>query len=153
MVVGTLKPSITFGLLGLLQLTPSLLPLLPSLQLTTACSPHSSSLPAHSPCSSSLPLLQLAPSLPPSPPEVVGTPIHTKLFIGHWKQAGSKGSKLEWAGARGASWEQAGVRGASWEWGEPVLAYQNWWAHWNLPRHVVGTPKCTPQYPLGPTCA
>ena len=79
----------------LAPLTPSLLPMLPSLQLTPARSPHSSSLPACSPHSSSLPLLQLAPSLPPSSPEVVGTPIHTKLFIGHWKQAGSKGSKLE----------------------------------------------------------
>ena len=60
--------------------------LLISLQLTPACS---SSLPAHSPCSS---LLQLAPACPlaPCPPEVVGTPIHTKLFIGHWEQAGSE---------------------------------------------------------------
>ena len=32
----------------------------------------------------------------PCPPEVVGTPIHTKLFIGIWEQAG-------------VSWEQAGV--------------------------------------------
>ena len=48
----------------------------------------------------------------PCPPEVVGTPIHTKLFIGIWDQAG-------------VSWEQTGVRrsklggwrelGVSWE--------------------------------------
>ena len=66
-----------------------------SLPLLPACSPHSSSLPACSPISSLLP----ARSLAPCHPEVVGIPIHTKLFIGHWEPAGSK---LEGAGA---SWE------------------------------------------------
>ena len=66
-----------------------------SLPLLPACSLHSSSLPACSPISSLLPACPLA----PCHPEVVGIPIHTKLFIGHWEPAGSE---LEGAGA---SWE------------------------------------------------
>ena len=45
-----------------------------------------------------IPLIQLPSSSRPlahCPPEVVGTPIHTKLFIAHWEWAGSE---LEWAG-------------------------------------------------------
>ena len=53
--------------------------------LLPACPPHSSLLPAH--------------PLAPCHPEVVGIPIHTKLFIDHWEQAESE---LEGAGA---SWE------------------------------------------------
>ena len=54
--------------------------------------------------------------MPPSPlpPEVVGTPIHTKLFIGIWEQAGSE---LEQAGVSyytGESWE-SWEAGESWE--------------------------------------
>ena len=42
--------------------------------------------------------------LAPFPPEVVGTPIHTKLFIGIWERAGSKlGVSCEQAGA---SWSK-----------------------------------------------
>ena len=66
-----------------------------SLPLLPAHSPCSSSLPACSPISSLLPAHPLA----PCHPEVVGIPIHTKLFIGHWEPVGSK---LEGAGA---SWE------------------------------------------------
>ena len=82
--------------------TPSSLPLL------QACSPHSSLLPTR--------------PLAPYHPEVVGIPIHTKLFIGHWKPAGSK---LEPAGSEGSSrnpgilreqGDQAGSElGASWD--------------------------------------
>ena len=57
--------------------------------------------------------------LAPCPPEVVGTPIHTKLFIGIWEWAGSKlkqaGVSWEQAGASWSKLEQAGV---SWEAGE-----------------------------------
>ena len=60
--------------------------------LFPAHSPHSSSLPACSPISSLLPAHPLA----PCHPEVVGIPIHTKLFIGHWEPAGSE---LKGAGA------------------------------------------------------
>ena len=66
-----------------------------SLPSLLAHSPHSSLLPACSPKSS----LLLACPLAPCHPEVVGIPIHTKLFIGHWEPAGSK---LKGAGA---SWE------------------------------------------------
>ena len=129
LVVGALKPSITFRSLGSLQLTPA----------------RSSSLPAHAPvrssslpsllqlapqfapaCSSSLPSsLQLAPTLPHSPlhPTGGGDP-NTYMAIGsELERAGSKlGASWEQAGA---SWEQAGVSlselesgeqaGASWE--------------------------------------
>ena len=42
--------------------------------------------------------LQLAPSLPPSPLplEVVGTQIHTKLFIGHWERGSVRWEWQEW---------------------------------------------------------
>ena len=56
-----------------------------ALPLLLAHSPHSSLLPAH--------------PLAPCHPEVVGIPIHTKLFICHWEPAGSE---LEGAGT---SWE------------------------------------------------
>ena len=73
----------------------------PHTQLAPACSPNSSLLPAH--------------LLAPYHPEVVGIPIHTKLFIGHWEPAGSE---LEGAGAgsEGSSRDQGyqGARGASW---------------------------------------
>ena len=111
LVVGALKPSITFRSLGSLQLAPQFAPA------------HSSSLPSllqfasgHSPvCSSSLPSsLQLAPqfapahssSLPPCPiapytPQVVGTPTHTWPLGVSWSELGvswselGAGSKLE----------------------------------------------------------
>ena len=67
-----------------------------SLPLLPAHSPYSSSLPACSPISSLLPAHPLA----PCHPEVVGIPIHTKLFIGHWEPAGSE---LEPAGSEGSS--------------------------------------------------
>ena len=66
-----------------------------SLPSLLACFPHSSLLPACSPNSSLLPAHPLA----PCHPEVVGIPIHIKLFIGHWEPAGSE---LEGAGA---SWK------------------------------------------------
>ena len=53
------------------------------------------SLPASSPNSSLLPVCPLA----PCHPEVVGIPIHTNLFIGHWQPAGSELKEA------GASWE------------------------------------------------
>ena len=121
MVVGTLKPSITFGSLPSLQLTPA----------------HLSLLPAHSPHSSSL---QLAPSSPPSPLEVVGIPIHTKLFIGHWEWAGSKRSKLEQAGV---SWSEGSKLGASWSKGSELRVRR---ASLSL-SELVGTLK------LAPTCS
>ena len=61
---------------------PSLLARFPHSSLLPACSLNFSSLPAH--------------PLAPCHPEVVGIPIHTKLFIGHWEPAGNE---LEEAGA------------------------------------------------------
>ena len=119
LVVGALKPSITFRSLSLLQLTPSLLPssLPSSLQLAPQFAPaRSSSLPAHSPVRSSLlpSLLQLAPAcspvcsslllscpIAPYTPQVVGTPTHTWPLGASWSELG-------------VSWEQAGARGVSW---------------------------------------
>ena len=67
-----------------------------SFPLLPARSPHSNLFPACSPNSSLLPACPLA----PCHPEVVGIPIHTKLFIGHWEPAGSE---LEPAGSEGSS--------------------------------------------------
>ena len=76
--------------------------------------PHSSLLPACSPISSLLPAHPLA----PCSPEVVGIPIHTKLFIGHWEPAGSKlegaGASWEWGKFQGPR-DTQGARGVSWE--------------------------------------
>ena len=58
-MVGTLKHSITFGLLPSLQLTPACSSLLPSLQLAPVCSSLLQLAPANSPHSSSL---QFAPA-------------------------------------------------------------------------------------------
>ena len=98
MVVGILKPSITFGLLGSL---PSLLQLAP--QFAPARSPvYSSSLP---PC-----------PLAPYTPEVVGTPTHTWPLGVSWSELGASwselgaGSELEQAGSKVSD---LGVRGAS----------------------------------------
>ena len=66
-VAGILKPSITFSLLPLLPLPPSLLPLAPS--LLPPCSPCSFSPPGYSPCS---PACSLTPS-PFALTEVMGT--------------------------------------------------------------------------------
>ena len=64
----------------------------------------------------------------PCPPEVVGTPIHIKLFIGIWEQAGG-------------SWEQAGVSrsklggwrelGVSWSKGSKVGGWRELGAGWS----------------------
>ena len=114
--MGILKPSITFGLFGLLQLAP---------QFAPARSPVRSSL---------LPPCPLAPYTP----EVVGTHTHTLAIgkelgvswseLGSWRELGARGSELE---ARGVSWGFSktpgkfqgpryaqGARGASWEQGE-----------------------------------
>ena len=115
MVVGTLKPSITFCSLFSLQLTP-------------VCS---SLLPAHSSLLQLTPsLLQLSAPLPPSPlphPRGGGDP-NTYLTV-HWP-LGASWSELEWR-------EWAGAREVSWEWGE--------WAGREgesiVTREVVGTPK------------
>ena len=133
LVVGTLKPSITFILLPLLPLAPSSIPLLPLAflapshsQLTPSCSPCSlapSSLPlvpltpshsqltlSHSPHSLSLPACsphsQLAPqSLAPT--EVVGTPKHSITYPYPPLAIGSKGSKLGVrVEVRRVSWKQ-----------------------------------------------
>ena len=85
MVVGALKPSITFRSLHSLQLAPQFAP-------------------AHSPvCSSSL-----SSSLPPSPiapytPQVVGTPTHICPFGVRWSRLGVSWSKL----GAGSELEQA----------------------------------------------
>ena len=83
MVVGTLKPSITFRSLGSLQLAPAHSQLAP--QFAPACS----SSPV---CSSLLPPCPIAPYTP----QVVGTPTHTWPLGASWSELG-------------ASWEQAGV--------------------------------------------
>ena len=98
-------------------LAPSSLPSLP------AHSPHSSSLPACSPISSLLPAHPLA----PCHPEVVGIPIHTKLFIGHWEPAGSElegaGASWEWGKFQGPR-DAQGARGASLKWAGGLLRSQ-----------------------------
>ena len=130
-VVGTLKHSITFGLLPSLQLTPACFSLLQlqlapsSLTSLPVCSPHYS-------------LLQLASACSP----------YSQLTSGTQRCSGSKGSKL---GVRGASWElpeapgrfqesqkcsgskgsKLGVRGASWELPEAPGRFQE-------PRDAVG---------------
>ena len=79
-----------------------------------------------------------------------------------WEWAGaswSQGSKLGgWRELGASSGELWGWRelGASWSEGSDLGgrgAYQNWWVHCSLCQHVVGTPKCKPWYPFGPTCA
>ena len=56
------------------------------------------------------------------PPEVVGTQIHTKLFIGIWEQAGVSWEQAGVSWSELGSWSKLGVRweqaGASWEAGE-----------------------------------
>ena len=104
MVVGALKPSITFCSLGLLQLAPQFAPArsssLPSLlqltpQFAPACSPV---------CSSSLPSsLQLTPTFPHSPlhPTGGGDP---NTYMAIWSEMEQAASELEQAG----SWDWAG---------------------------------------------
>ena len=101
MVVGALKPSITFRSLGSLQLAPVRSSSLPSsLQLAPQFTP------ARSPVRSS--------SLPPSPiapytPQVVGTPTHIWPFGARWSRLGVSWSKLGAGTELGASWSELGV--------------------------------------------
>ena len=102
MVVGILKPSITFGSLSLLQLTPVHSS---SLQLTPTCSPvHSSLLP---PC-----------PLAPYTPQVAGTPTHTWPLGASWSELGASWSELgvSWS-ELGVSWSKLGVSWSELEWG------------------------------------
>ena len=80
LVVGALKPSITFRSLGSLQLAPQFAP-------------------AHSPVRSS----SLLPCpIAPYTPQVVGTPTHTWPLGASWSELG-----VSWElGARGASWSE-----------------------------------------------
>ena len=79
--------------------------------------------------------LQLAPTLPPSPlpPEVVGTPIHSKLFIGHWEWGPAR---WEWQQGLGSEGSDLGVRGASFSLLPPCLLTpcpQRWWG----PKYIL----------------
>ena len=122
LVVGALKPSITFRSLGSLQLAPAHSQLTP--QFAPAHSPVHSSLlpsslqltPAHSPvCSSSL----LPCPIAPYTPQVVGTPTHTWPLGASWSKLERAGSELEVSWSKlGVSWselEQGEQAGASWE--------------------------------------
>ena len=102
LVVGALKPSITFISLPSPPLTPShsihslLLPLLPLAPLTPSCSPCSLSLPSCSPCSLS----------PLAPTEVVGTPKHSVTYPYPTLAIGSERGVRGGRGSKGSEREQ-----------------------------------------------
>ena len=138
LVVGALKPSITFISLASLPLAPSCSPLAPL------------SLPSHSSRSLLLPSLPLAPLslpllshsfLPLAPTEVVGTQKHSitypypTLAIGSKrKQEGSERGREGVRGVRRSEREQAGRN----PWpnragGHPKTCHHKWWGPQNIP--------------------
>ena len=143
LVVGTLKPSVTFVSL---PLTPS----------------HSHLALSHSPCFLSLPScslsLPLAPSSPPSalPPQRWWGPqnivYHTSTLpwpLGvRGSKLGARGSELGGRGVRGA---RGSKRGASWEQREWAGSKGSKLGGTLGPIEVVGTQKHTPQSQLWPT--
>ena len=88
LVVGALKPSITFISLASPPLTPS-------------CSPYSLSLPSCSPCSLSLPSCSPCSLSPLAPTEVVGTPKHSVTYPYPTLAIGSERGVRGGEGARG----------------------------------------------------